>query len=309
MNQRVSVVERLVELGFTQYEARAYAGLVGQEPMTGYALSNGTKIPQPKVYETLRRLEDRHAVVRIGDDPARFVAVPPDHLLSQLEGQFSRRLSDARLSLSQLQQREDDDGLRVMGSMGSRAAAVAKANSLIEAASRHVYLSLHSDQLGELFAAVTAADRRGVRVDLLVFGRADIELPHGRMVQHKSTSGMVYRHHQARHIALVTDSDEALWALAPDGDDWQAIHAKDQLLAAVVKGYIRHDVYVQQIFADFGEELEVRYGPGMEGLISSPADTAETTGTTGTPDATGTARPAASRKQAATRRGGRSRSA
>ncbi|KAB1139639.1 TrmB family transcriptional regulator [Streptomyces luteolifulvus] len=277
MTERLNVIERLVELGFTQYEARAYVGLLGQAPMTGYALSNGTKIPQPKVYETLRRLEDKHVVVRINDEPARYVAVSPDHLMSRLEGDFGRRLADARLSLHRLHLDDADEGLRVMNSLGSFAASATKATSLMEAASRHVYLSLHSDQLDDLTPAIMNADSRGVRVDLLLFGRGEITLRHGRLVRHASTSGIVYRHHQARHLALVADTDEALWALAPAGRDWQGIYAKDALLAAVVKGYVRHDLYVQQIFADLGEELEARYGPGMEALISTPPEAAEAT--------------------------------
>ena len=59
------IVGQLAELGFSVYEARAYVGLLGQEPMTGYALANLTGIPQPKVYETLRRLADKLAVVKI----------------------------------------------------------------------------------------------------------------------------------------------------------------------------------------------------------------------------------------------------
>ncbi|MFJ9543265.1 TrmB family transcriptional regulator [Streptomyces sp. NPDC101225] len=275
MTERLNVIERLVELGFTQYEARAYVGLLGQPPMTGYALANGTKIPQPKVYETLRRLEDKHVVVRINDEPARYVAVSPDHLMSQMEGDFGRRLADARLSLHKLHLDGADEGLRVMHSLGSFAASAAKANSLIEAASRHVYLSLHSDQLEDLAPALTRADSRGVRIDLLLFGRGEIPLRHGRLVRHASTSGIVYRHHQARHLALVADTDEALWALAPAGRDWQGIYAKDPLLSAVVKGYVRHDLYIQQIFSDLGEELEARYGPGMEALVSAPPESVE----------------------------------
>ncbi|MFE7445200.1 TrmB family transcriptional regulator [Streptomyces chartreusis] len=278
MTERLNVIDRLAELGFTQYEARAYVGLLGQPPMTGYALSNATKIPQPKVYETLRRLEDKHVVVRINDEPARYVAVSPDHLMSRLEGDFGRKLADARLSLHRLHLDGAEDGLRVMNSLGSFASSAAKATSLMDAASRHVYLSLHSDQLDDLTPAVMSADSRGVRVDLLLFGRGEITLRNGRVVRHASTSGIVYRHHQARHLALVADTDEALWALAPAGQDWQGIYAKDALLAAVVKGYVRHDLYVQQIFGDLGEELEARYGPGMEGLISAQPESAEATG-------------------------------
>jgi sugar-specific transcriptional regulator TrmB len=64
-------VQRLIELGFSQYEARAYVGLLGREPLTGYALSNVTGIPQPKVYETLRRLTGRGAVAAMEGEPAR----------------------------------------------------------------------------------------------------------------------------------------------------------------------------------------------------------------------------------------------
>src|SRR5712692_7754278 len=93
-------VERLIELGFSHYEARAYVGLLGQPPMTGYALSNLTGIPQPKVYETLRRLARRGVAIQVGGDPALFVALPPDRLPAQLEGEFRQRLADADAELN-----------------------------------------------------------------------------------------------------------------------------------------------------------------------------------------------------------------
>jgi HTH-type transcriptional regulator, sugar sensing transcriptional regulator len=38
-------VQRLIDLGFSQYEAQAYVGLFGREPMTGYALSQRHRHP------------------------------------------------------------------------------------------------------------------------------------------------------------------------------------------------------------------------------------------------------------------------
>jgi len=62
------VIAALTELGFSQYEARTYAGLIGREPMTGYAVAKDTLVPQPKVYETLGRLVERGAVDAKGVD-------------------------------------------------------------------------------------------------------------------------------------------------------------------------------------------------------------------------------------------------
>jgi sugar-specific transcriptional regulator TrmB len=271
MGDPAEAIDQLVELGFSQYEARAYVGLLGQEPMTGYALANLTHIPQPKVYETLRRLADKRAVVKIGSDPARFVAVPAEHLLSQLDTEFRRRLADVKVGLADLRQQSGADELRVLRSPRTWPAITGHAIALLDSAERHVYLSTHIDQLGELVEAVRRADQRGVRVDLLCFARTDLTLTHGRVIHHASTEGTVYRHHQARHLALVADAQHTLWALAPDGTRWDAVVATDPLLAAVVKGYVRHDIYVQEIFADFGAELQQRYGPGLTRLVAPHA--------------------------------------
>lgn len=267
-----SIVEGLADLGFSQYEARAYVGLVGQQPLTGYALSNRTQIPQPKVYETLRRLEEKHAVVRTGSDPARFVAVPPEQLISSIGDDYRRRLEDVRTGLSQLRSEDDADALRVLDSPRSWQGICASALQLLENAQRHVYLSGHADQFEPLAAALVDADARGVRCDVLCFGRAPVQLPNGRVLEHSSTDGVIYRHHQARHIAVVVDSAHALWGLAADGRTWDAMAGHDPLLAAVVKGYIRHDVYVQQIFVDFRDALVDRYGPSLEDLVVPTVD-------------------------------------
>ncbi len=260
------LAERLVELGFSHYEARAYLGLLGQQPMTGYALANATRIPQPKVYETLRRLVDKRVVVQTGADPARFVAVPAEDLLGQLDGEFRRRLAGARVGLARLATAPERVAYRPLQSFDRWSAVAERASALLEGAERHVYLSAHDDQLAGLLDAVSAADARGVRVDLLHFGPLALDLRNGSTLRHASTDGVVYRRHQARHLALVADSRETLWALAPDGDHWDGVAATDPLLAALVKGYVRHDLYVQRIFADFGETLRARYGPSMEEL-------------------------------------------
>ncbi|MFD8820367.1 hypothetical protein ACFV23_55040 [Streptomyces sp. NPDC059627] len=41
------VIGALTELGFSQYEARTYAGHIGREPITGNADAKATNVPQP----------------------------------------------------------------------------------------------------------------------------------------------------------------------------------------------------------------------------------------------------------------------
>ncbi len=266
-------VQRLVDLGFSWYEAQAYVGLLGRPAMTGYALSNLTGIPQPKVYETLRRLARKGVAIQVGGDPALFVALPPDRLLTQLEGEFRQRLAEAEAELSR--PAAGDEQFRVLRTVRDWPSVEACAAGMIDAAERHFYVSAHCDMTA-VAKAITRADDRGVAADILHFGPAELTVRNGRVIGHLSTQGVVYRHHQARHLAVVADGTRVLWALAADGTDWDAVHVDDALLAAVVKGYIRHDMYIQQVAADFGPLLVERYGPGLAALVPQPVPAHET---------------------------------
>ena len=273
MSETPPAVESLTDLGFSVYEARAYIGLLElPEAVTGYALSNHTGIPQPKVYETLRRLVDKGAVLQVDSDPARFAPTSPSELLDMLERKFKSRLEEAESGLAQLANSTDAGEMVAVRRFSSWEAIRRSATELVEGAERHVYLSGHSAHLAPLADAVEKADLRGVRFDVLHFGPPPFRLERGRSLQHASTEGVIYPRHQARHLAAVADSNRTLWALAPTGEDWSAIWHDDPMWAAVVKGYIRHDMYVQQIYGDFRSDLESRYGPGLERLRTPLTD-------------------------------------
>ncbi len=265
--QHSPAVQRLMELGFSQYEAQAYVGLLGREPLTGYGLSNLTGIPQPKVYETLRRLKAKGVVGTIDGEPTRFVAVPADQLLSDLEDSFRSRLAGAQRELASAVDRPDGNGFRVLRSFTRWAEIERYSVELIESSRRHVYVSINCPDPAAIAAAILTADGRGIACDVLHFGEPIVALSHGRTVGHDSTRGVVYRRHQARHLAVVADSVDVLWAVAEDGSAWQSLVGQDSLLAALAKGYIRHDIYVQQIWNEFHDVLQDRYGPGMQQLV------------------------------------------
>jgi HTH-type transcriptional regulator, sugar sensing transcriptional regulator len=260
-------VQRLRELGFSQYEAQAYVGLLGREPLTGYALANVTGIPQPKVYETLRRLTAKGVVAVMEGEPARFVAIPADQLLADLEGSFRARLAGAQRELAATTPAPGAGGYRVLRADTGWEAIEGQAVVAIDGSRRHVYVSVNCLDPRAVAAAIGRADGRGVACDVLHFGEPIVELRHGRTVGHDSTRGVVYRRHQARHVAVVADSADVVWAVAEDGANWQSRAGRDRLLAALAKGYIRHDIYVQEIWNEFHDVLAERWGPGMQQLV------------------------------------------
>ena len=96
------LVGHLSELGFSPYEARCYAGLLGAGPQTGYAIAKLTGVPQPKVYETLRRLVARGAAERLIGPPTRFTAIDPATLLDAMATTYAASIAGARAAAAEL---------------------------------------------------------------------------------------------------------------------------------------------------------------------------------------------------------------
>jgi HTH-type transcriptional regulator, sugar sensing transcriptional regulator len=258
-----AIAERLTQLGFTQYEARTYLGLLQTDSATGYSIANDTGVPQPKVYETLRRLVERGAAARTGEKPARYRAIPPDALLQGIEKDFAARVAAARDDLESLPRRESPAQLLPVSRVESFAPVVEAASAAIAAARTRVYLSGNRDELAGLCTAVGQAANAGVEFVVVHFGRLPFPSPPGQVIRHASTDGAIYRSRHARHLAVVVDSRWALWGVARDGTQWDILTSESPLLAGLVKAYIRHDLFVQRIFADLPVELERLYGSGL----------------------------------------------
>lgn len=257
------VATRLTQLGFSQYEARTYVGLLMSDGATGYSVANETGVPQPKVYETLRRLVDRGAAVLTGERPARYAAVAPEVLLNALEKEFNAKVEAARRSLETLPERDFAERGLPISQLDSLPAAIERAATAIAGARSRVYLSGRAEELKGLAVAVDKASERGVQFVIVHFGPLPFHAPRGKVMRHASTEGTLYSSRKAHHLAVVVDSRWALWALARDGRDWDVMCGDVPLVASLVKSYIRHDLFVQRMYADLPDELELLYGPGL----------------------------------------------
>jgi HTH-type transcriptional regulator, sugar sensing transcriptional regulator len=58
----VEATTLLQELGFGDYEARAYVTLLQRSPVSGYELAKTSGIPRANVYAVLQKLEERTTV-------------------------------------------------------------------------------------------------------------------------------------------------------------------------------------------------------------------------------------------------------
>lgn len=84
----------LRELGLTDYEARAYAGLVSAGPSAAGELSELVNIPYSRIYDILSRLERRGWVEVQSGRPARYKAKAPAEVVRLLKTEQERQLKE-----------------------------------------------------------------------------------------------------------------------------------------------------------------------------------------------------------------------
>jgi hypothetical protein len=181
-------------------------------------------------------------------------------------------VEQARIASADLESPAQEPPNEPVAALSGRADVLAAARRALTTATRRVYLSATAPELTALRSDILACAARGVDVVVLMFGQVRFEAPGVRVFRHQSTEGVVFRHHQAKHVAMVCDSAETLFGLAADGQTWSGIQTGSEVIIAAVKGYIRHDIDMQQVFADFGAELTQAYGLGLHGLESYRAD-------------------------------------
>lgn len=210
---RGELQDALTDLGFSAYEAKCYVGLVGTKGLTGYGVSKATSVPQPKVYETLRRLVRRGAARQVSDEPAVFVATPPSKLLELLESEFRGRHALAAQAAIGLDHDDEGSDVVIGTSLSTRETLTAAARTLIGSASGDVTISASSRVLAELADDLRRAEDRGVDVVLVPTASAE-------------------------GLALVVDSREALTA-ATNGHDWTGMRSGSLSFVAAIEGAIR----------------------------------------------------------------------
>lgn len=256
----LSISQELQELGFTDYEARVYVAVLQASPVTAYEISKNNGLPRPNVYSALEGLERKGAVHRASNEPVRYVPVSPKELLERIARSVNTRCTSLRERLDGLKAVQETE---YVWNIAGADDAHAKLAELIAEARRHVWIKAHHSAVEPHFEAIEAAAGRGVAVLLVLFG-SDEQIASWRRIQ----GAVVYAHEAdgtvvglGRH--LITYSSDFKVALIANLKDRTGAYTRSTAVVNLTDTMIRHEVYLAEIFAAFGKELDRKFGPAL----------------------------------------------
>ncbi len=268
---RQQTIAALEQLGFSTYEARAYIGLLQQNPITGYQLSKLSGVPRSRIYETLERLAARGYAVALQSDPAQYSPLAVPELLAHLQEQFDGALSKLDTELGQLATAQAPESI---WNLRGRPDILRRARTMITKAQERVYVVGWGETLQELQPELEAAARRGVRIVMISCGESNLAV--GKHYHHAFEQDLVQNCDSS--LNLVVDSMEALVGETQPPESCQAAWSHSSALILVAEEYIRHEVYIHKIIERFGErhasELREALAEGLREVPHSPLDSA-----------------------------------
>lgn len=244
-------VSHLQAVGFTEYEARAYATLVQRGPLTGYQLAKVSGIPRPNVYAVIDRLERRGAVAAIATrDGQQYAALGAPEMLARVSTTIQSHLDAAHEALDRLGA-EPDSATQYVWNIQGYDAALARAEALVDAAQHRLVVGTWSPESARLAIAVANAQVRGVEITTLCVQGCEQECGNCR--------GEIFRYpvssRTSRWLVLVGDDRELLVAEVPPGGDVSAAHTSLPVFVQMAGQYLRTTIAAAEIVRSLGPKL------------------------------------------------------
>jgi len=245
------LLNKLLKLGFTSYEARTYLGLLRNNPATGYEISQQVNVPRSVIYTILRKLESMGVVISIHEKPRRYIPLSPKQLLSLLESDFSKRITSVKDDLIGFNNKPETEGFWNIRGYES---LMELCSSLIKETNETIYISAWKREIEQLKKPLFAAKKRGVEIVAFSFTEIDQEL--GEVFAYGVDEEKLAKFWD-RKIIMVTDSKDLVMGSSNMDDEQQIIWTQNRAVLTIAVNYIILDItlYGQRKKVDVSETV------------------------------------------------------
>jgi HTH-type transcriptional regulator, sugar sensing transcriptional regulator len=250
------LIESMKNLGFSEYEARAYLCLLKIQPATAYEIAQASGIPSSKVYEIIARLVDKQVFMPDGEDARKrkYMALLPDEFVERQKSHFGKTFAVLEKELPSLQ---NEKPVSFIWNIGDYDLLIEKAERMIENAGNSLLLSSWKTERDHLEPYLEKAQSRDVNIAAIHFGKRQ----HGAgALFHHPIEDTIYREKGGRGLVIVRDSHEALVGTIDENGMAHGAFSVNPGFVTLAEDYIKHDIYIMKIVARFDPMLIETFG-------------------------------------------------
>jgi sugar-specific transcriptional regulator TrmB len=244
-------IAKLVKIGFSEYEAKAYVALLRENPVTGYQLSKLSGVPRSMIYEVLGKLTARGAAMTLHKESGtKYAPIPADEFLDQLRREHQDLTNMLKEELTSLDATSD---LEYVWNIEGHINIMAKAEEMIAQAQCRIYLSLLPETFPALQPSLSEAIARDVQV--VLYSTETLSLPGGRVIA-TPVPGQANERVEGLWLVLVVDGQEVLIGELLTENQARASWTGSPLFVFVAEHHLRTDLYLPRILTLLGDQAQ-----------------------------------------------------
>jgi sugar-specific transcriptional regulator TrmB len=242
-------IQRLVKIGFSEYEAKAYAALLRKSPVTGYELSKLSGVPRSMIYEVVGKLTARGAAMTLRTGNAtKYAPISAAEFLDQLQREHRELIVSLKDDLTAF---ASAPNLEYVWNLEGHENIMGKATEMISQAKTRIYLALLPITFPTLLPALGKAIHRGVQV--VLYTTSELDLPGGQVVV-APLSEEALTQVGGLGLILVVDGQEVLIGEWLTETQARASWTSSPLLVFIAEHHLRTDLYLPQVLALLGDQ-------------------------------------------------------
>lgn len=198
------VINQLQEIGLNKLEAEVYLLLLKEEPMTAYRIGRLLNKPTANIYKAADALSEKGALVIQSGSKNLCKAVPYEEFLKVLRSRFNSKTENLSKALANIERKERDEGIYAIESLEL---VFEKAKAMIDQCEIVLTLGVFPETFQKIEDNIQMAINRGVRVNLLTFGKTNLKGANIVLLPIKNEKVKTWKSQQ---LNLVVDGKESL---------------------------------------------------------------------------------------------------
>lgn len=257
------LVEKLKEIGFNSYEAKVYIALLKNYPATGYEVAKLANIPQSRVYDTLKILEEKNIVASNNSKPVSYIPVKPKQILNGYRKKFDSTINYLEKHLPEIKDDYNEPILTITGKQNIQD----KISEIIKNAEREIYIEIWSQEYKIFEKDLQDAYNRNVEIRIV--GYDNFQSRFGLVFQHAFAKD-IEMSLGGRMVIIAADDSEGIIgkvsSFKNEASDTNIIWTQNKSIAFIIKEFIVHDMYLIDVEENLVEQMKYIYGKGFKRL-------------------------------------------
>ncbi len=239
MDYQFLIMNDMKQLGFSEYECKAYLNLLENFPLTGYTLAKNSGIPRSRIYDVLDNLVSKQMVFAQEENKNRlYYPIEPDIFIQKTRTQFEGVFANISKFSKQIYQGKKQDSKLVV--IRGRQEIIDFLRVLIRKAKTRIAVSIWEEELIDLRSELSRAIARGVILRGIYFGSDN---SFEDLVSHRRMKRYVAEKKE-RFMSVIIDSTHAISGVVSRKENSKVTWTRDEGFIEISEDYIAHDLVV-----------------------------------------------------------------